>query len=124
MIRKTCFTLMLAPLLSSLLVAMPQTDGQDAAAEKKTEKSSASEKSTAEKNTAERGSSSLFVQQSEMGPPVELRHVSVSIKLKLADNSRAVFESIGQQAGISMLFDPDFVPRSLSVDLNGVSFED
>lgn len=124
MIRKACFTLMLAFLLSSLLAAMPQTEGQDSPAEKKPEKSAASEKAATEKSPPERGSSALSVQQSEMGPPVELRHVSVPIKLKLADNSRVIFESIGEQVGISMLFDPDFTPRQLSVDLNGVPFED
>jgi hypothetical protein len=57
--------------------------------------------------------------------PVELRPTrGTKITLKLADSSRVAYEAIGRQAKINVLFDPDYVPRSISVDLNGVSLED
>ena len=95
------------------MAAMPLAWAQDSA-----------EKSATEKSTTERGPSSIYPQQSEMTPPVELRRISVPITLKLAADSRAVYEAIGKQAGISVLFDPDYTPRPISVDLNDVSLLD
>ena len=57
--------------------------------------------------------------------PTELRSArGTRITLKLSDTSRTVYEAIGHQAKISVLFDPDYVPRTISVDLNGVPLED
>jgi hypothetical protein len=57
--------------------------------------------------------------------PVELRASrGTRINLKLADSSRNVYEAIGQQAKVTVLFDPDYIPRNISVDLNGVSLLD
>jgi hypothetical protein len=57
--------------------------------------------------------------------PIELRSArGTRITLKLSDTSRAVYEAIGRQAKISVLFDPDYTPRPISVDLNGSSLED
>jgi len=116
MTRKICYTLAL--FVGILPVAMPRAWAQDSA------EKSAAEKSATEKSTTERGPSSIYPQQSEMTPPVELRRVSVPITLKLAADSRAVYEAIGKQAGISVLFDPDYTPRPMSVDLNDVSLQD
>jgi general secretion pathway protein D len=35
-----------------------------------------------------------------------------------------VYRTVGQLAGINVLFDPDYTPRPINVDLNGVSLED
>ena len=35
-----------------------------------------------------------------------------------------VYRTVGQLAGINVLFDPDYTPRVINVDLNGVTLED
>jgi hypothetical protein len=124
MTRRICYALALALLVGVLPAAMPQT-GAQAPAEKAAPEKSTAEKSTAEKNASERGASSFYPQPSEMEAPVELQGIADKrITLKLADSSRAVYEAIGKQAGIGVLFDPDCVTRPVSVDLNDVSLED
>jgi hypothetical protein len=56
--------------------------------------------------------------------PVQLRPVSVSISLHQDGDSRAIYEAIGKQAGIQVLFDPDYVPRTIHVDINKASLND
>lgn len=57
--------------------------------------------------------------------PVELRaRRGTRITLKLNDTSQAAYQSIGEQAKINVLFDPDYVSRKMSLDLNNVSLED
>ena len=58
--------------------------------------------------------------------PVELAPISnVPVTLKmLATKSDVVYRTVGQLAGINVLFDPDYTPRPINVDLNGVSLED
>ena len=125
MTRKICYTLALALLMGALPAAMPQAPAEKGAAEKSAAEKSTPEKSTSEKSTTERGPTSWLPQQSEMEPPMELQSIADKrITLKLADTSRAVYEAIGKQAGISVLFDPDYVTRPISVDLNDVSLED
>src|SRR5437899_5893572 len=50
--------------------------------------------------------------------PAQLRPTAVSITLRQDGDSRAVYEAIGKQAGIRVLFDPDYVPRAIHVDIN------
>jgi hypothetical protein len=130
MTNKICHALALTLFAGILCAATPCTWAQDSAQKSaippsNTAEKSAKEQGAAEKNATDRGSSSFFPQQSEMEPPVELQSIADKrITLKLTDTSRAVYEAIGKQAGISVLFDPDYVPRSVSVDLNDVSLED
>src|SRR5215471_12627313 len=57
--------------------------------------------------------------------PVELAPISnVPITVKLTDKSDMVYRTIGQLAGINVLFDPDYTPRQIKVELNGVTLED
>ena len=35
-----------------------------------------------------------------------------------------IYQTIGQLAGINVLFDPDYTPRPIKVELNGVTLED
>ncbi len=57
--------------------------------------------------------------------PVELAAISnVPITVKLTDKSDTVYRTIGQLAGINVLFDPDYTPRPIKVELNGVTLED
>src|SRR6266571_953394 len=62
----------------------------------------------------------------EAAGPVELAPISnVPVTLKmLATKSDVVYRTVGQLAGINVLFDPDYTPRAINVDLNGVTLED
>jgi general secretion pathway protein D len=58
--------------------------------------------------------------------PVELApitNVPVTLKM-LATKSDVVYRTIGGLAGINVLFDPDYTPRPINVDLNGVTLEE
>jgi len=56
--------------------------------------------------------------------PVELAPISQTpITLKLTEDSKTVYETIGRLAGVNVLFDPDYTSRRIKVDLNGVTLE-
>jgi general secretion pathway protein D len=56
--------------------------------------------------------------------PVELASISnAPITVKLTDKADIVYRTIGQLAGINVLFDPDYVPKQIKVELNGVTLE-
>src|SRR6266700_1374076 len=57
--------------------------------------------------------------------PVDLGPISnIPITVKLTDKSDTVYRTIGQLAGINVLFDPDYTPRQIKVELNGVTLEE
>lgn len=62
----------------------------------------------------------------EAGGPVELASIAnVPITLKLTDTkSDVAYRTIGQLAGINVLFDPDYTPKQIRVELNGVTLEE
>jgi general secretion pathway protein D len=61
----------------------------------------------------------------EAGGPVELAAISnVPITVKLTEDSKVIFQTIGQLAGINVLFDPDYTSRRIKVELNGVTLEE
>ncbi len=62
----------------------------------------------------------------EAAGPVELAPISnVPVTLKMLNTkSDVVYRTVGQLAGINVLLDPDYTPRPINVDLNGVSLED
>ena len=62
----------------------------------------------------------------EAGGPVELASISnAPITLKLTDTkSDVAYRTIGQLAGINVLFDPDYTPKQIKVELNGVTLEE
>jgi general secretion pathway protein D len=58
--------------------------------------------------------------------PVELAPISntpITVKM-LATKSDVVYRTVGQLAGINVLFDPDYTSRVINVDLNGVTLEE
>ncbi len=58
----------------------------------------------------------------EAAGPVELAPISnVPITVKLTDKADLVYRTVGQLAGINVLFDPDYVPKQIKVELNGVT---
>ena len=62
----------------------------------------------------------------EAAGPVELSAISnVPVTLKmLSTKSDVVYRTVGQLAGVNVLFDPDYTPRPINVELNGVTLED
>src|SRR5947209_11009548 len=57
--------------------------------------------------------------------PVELAPISNSpITLKLTEDSKVIYETVGKLAGINVLFDPDYTSRRIKIELNGVSLEE
>jgi general secretion pathway protein D len=61
----------------------------------------------------------------EAAGPVELAPFSnIPITVKLTDKSDTVYRTIGQLAGINVLLDPDYTPRPIKVELNGVTLEE
>jgi len=68
-----------------------------------------------------------FLQQrlQEAGGPVELATISnVPINLKITEDSKVIYETVGKLAGINVLFDPDYTSRRIKIELNNVSLEE
>src|SRR5437588_5993219 len=56
--------------------------------------------------------------------PVELSAISnVPITLKLTEDTKVIYETVGKLAGINVLFDPDYTSRKIRIELNGVTLE-
>jgi general secretion pathway protein D len=61
----------------------------------------------------------------EAAGPVELATISnTPITTKLTEDSKVIYQTIGQLAGINVLFDPDYTSRRIKVELNGVTLEE
>src|ERR1700693_1731313 len=61
----------------------------------------------------------------EAAGPVEPAPIStVPITVKLPGDSKVLYQTIGQLAGINVLFDPDYTSRRIKVELNGVTLEE
>lgn len=57
--------------------------------------------------------------------PPQLKELSHSpINLKMSNDARIVYETIAKLAGITVIFDPDFPARRVSVELDDVTFEE
>ena len=57
------------------------------------------------------------------GPPQVQPLSRAPINMKATNDSKAVFEAIGKLAGLTVIFDPDFTSRRISVELNNVTLE-
>jgi len=54
--------------------------------------------------------------------PVELQPISDQpITLKMTEDTKVIYETIGKLAGINVLFDPDYTSRRIKIELNGVT---
>jgi general secretion pathway protein D len=61
----------------------------------------------------------------EAAGPVELATISnVPINLKITEDSKVIYETVGKLAGINVLFDPDYTSRRIKIELNNVSLEE
>lgn len=59
-----------------------------------------------------------------MSAPPRLKPLSrAPINLKMTNDARVIFQTIGQLAGLSVIFDPSFVSRRISADLPNVTLE-
>lgn len=62
---------------------------------------------------------------SEAEGPVELEAISDQpITLKMTEDSKVIYETIGKLAGINVLFDPDYTSRRIHIELNNVGLQD
>ena len=69
--------------------------------------------------------SELEKMMQEAGGPVQLGSIpNVPINLKITEDSKVIYETIGKLAGINVLFDPDYTSRRIKVELNSVSLEE
>ena len=70
--------------------------------------------------------SSIERKISEAAGPAELAPISntpITVKM-LNTKSDVVYRTVGQLAGVNVLFDPDYTPRPVTVDLSGVTLEE
>src|SRR5580698_3073290 len=59
-----------------------------------------------------------------MSEPPEIKPFSnVAITYKATEDARVVFNTIGKLAGLTVIYDPDFPARRISVDLNNLTLE-
>lgn len=57
--------------------------------------------------------------------PVELKAiVAAPITLNMTEDAKVIFQSLTKLAGINVLFDADFAPHRVHVDLNGVTLQE
>jgi general secretion pathway protein D len=57
--------------------------------------------------------------------PVDLTAISsVPITLKLTEDTKMIYETVGKLAGINVLFDPDYTSRRIKIELNGVTLHE
>jgi general secretion pathway protein D len=56
--------------------------------------------------------------------PPEIKPLSrAPINLKMSEDAKKVFDTIGKLAGLTVIYDPDFPARRISVELNNVTLE-
>jgi general secretion pathway protein D len=56
--------------------------------------------------------------------PPQLKPLSrAPINLKMSNDAKVVFDTIGKLSGLTVIYDPDFPARRISVDLNDVTLE-
>ena len=57
--------------------------------------------------------------------PMDLAPIAnVPITLKLTEDTKVIYETVGKLAGVNVLFDPDYTSRRIKIELNSVTLED
>ncbi len=83
------------------------------------------EASGAQPQTQKRPPGQLDKMLQAAGGPVELAPISnVPITLKLTEDTKVIYETVGKLAGINVLFDPDYTSRRIRIELNGVTLDE
>ncbi len=63
-------------------------------------------------------------QQPLASMPPEIKPLShAPISMKMSNDAKIVFDTIGKTAGLTMVYDPDFPARRITVDFNNVTLE-
>ena len=76
-------------------------------------------------NASDAAQSALHKRMEQAGGPVELAPIAnTPITLKLSEDTKTIYETIGKLAGINVLFDPDYTSRRIRVELNGVTLQE
>ena len=71
------------------------------------------------------GGSALRRRLEQAQGPVDLAPISnVPITLKVTEDTKVIYETIGKLAGVNVLFDPEYNSRRVRIELNGVTLED
>ena len=61
----------------------------------------------------------------DAGGPIELGTISSTlINLRLSESSNLVYKTIGKLAGVNVLFDTDYKPQKISIELNDVTLRE
>ncbi len=56
--------------------------------------------------------------------PIQLRPLSrAPLDLRITEDAKRIFETIGKLAGINVIFDPDFQPRRITIELDRATVE-
>src|SRR6202047_2517595 len=80
-------------------------------------------------DTAKRALSAVSVAPVDKGEPLaqlppEIKPLSrAPVNLKMSNDAKMIFDTIGKLAGLTIIYDPDFPARRVSVDLNNVTLE-
>ena len=62
--------------------------------------------------------------QTLLSAPPQLKPLSPSpINLKMVNDSKVIFETIGKLAGVTVIFDPEFTSRRIPIELDNVTLE-
>ncbi len=81
----------------------------------------------AEKNRAADAAAEPPADQNEAplaAMPPEIKPLSrAAINLKMSNDAKIVFDTIGKLAGLTVIYDPDFPARKITVELNNVTME-
>ena len=78
---------------------------------------------------AKRASSAVSFAAADRGEPLaqlppEIKPLSrAPVNLKMSNDAKMIFDTIGKLAGLTIIYDPDFPVRRVSVDLNNVTLE-
>ena len=60
-----------------------------------------------------------------LGSPIDLKPISDEpITLHMVEDSKIIYQSLAKAAGINVLFDPEYISKRMSIDLNNTSLED
>jgi general secretion pathway protein D len=83
------------------------------------------ERDNPQPQAAASGVSALRRRLEQAQGPVELAPISnVPITLKVTEDTKVIYETIGKLAGINVLFDSEYTSRRVRIELNGVTLED
>ncbi len=92
---------------------------------RRTQKAIEQAKSPAPQALVKQPSTGLQKRVEEAGGPVDLTPISnIPINLKITEDAKVIYETVGKLAGVNVLFDPDYTSRRIKIELNNVSLED